>query len=120
LVNILRDIDEDARSGRLYVPAEMLREAGLDPHAEIKLLLAAPGFAAVRAALAAQARAAFAHADALGAGTGATRIFAVRLIAGTYRGLLARLERAPVGAPRAGLGERIAVVAAALRAPPAR
>jgi hypothetical protein len=44
----------------------------------------------------------------------------VRLIAGTYRGLLARLERAPVGAPRAGLGERIAVVAAALRAPPAR
>lgn len=120
LVNILRDIDEDARSGRLYVPAEMLRAAGLDPAADIDRLLAAPGFASVRASLAARARAAFERADALAPATGATRIFAVRLIAGTYRGLLARLERAPAGAPRAGLVERVAVVFAALRAPPRR
>lgn len=120
LVNILRDIDEDARNGRLYVPAELLREAGLDPADEIDRLLAAPAFAKVRVSLAVKARAAFADADALAAETGATRIFAVRLIAGTYRGLLARLEHAPAGARRAGLGERLAVVIAALRVPPRR
>ncbi|MBK1658689.1 phytoene/squalene synthase family protein [Paracraurococcus ruber] len=38
--NIARDVGEDARAGRLYLPLEWLREAGLDPEA----WLAAPGF----------------------------------------------------------------------------
>jgi phytoene synthase len=33
LTNIARDIGEDARNGRLYLPRQMLREAGLDPDA---------------------------------------------------------------------------------------
>ena len=40
LTNIARDIGEDARAGRLYLPLEWLREAGIDPQA----WLAAPGF----------------------------------------------------------------------------
>ena len=31
LTNIVRDIGEDARNGRLYLPRQMMREAGLDP-----------------------------------------------------------------------------------------
>jgi len=33
LTNIARDVGEDARCGRLYLPLEWLREAGIDPHA---------------------------------------------------------------------------------------
>lgn len=31
LTNIARDVGEDARAGRLYLPAEWMREAGIDP-----------------------------------------------------------------------------------------
>ncbi|MBK1727527.1 phytoene/squalene synthase family protein [Halorhodospira neutriphila] len=40
LTNIARDVGEDARQGRLYLPRQWLREAGLDPDA----FLAAPRF----------------------------------------------------------------------------
>ncbi|RAI57674.1 phytoene/squalene synthase family protein [Roseicella frigidaeris] len=40
LTNIARDIGEDARAGRLYLPLDWLREAGLAPEA----FLAAPAF----------------------------------------------------------------------------
>ncbi|SDB71011.1 phytoene/squalene synthase family protein [Belnapia rosea] len=40
LSNIARDVGEDARSGRLYLPLAWMREAGLDPEA----WLAAPAF----------------------------------------------------------------------------
>ena len=40
LTNISRDVGEDARMGRLYLPREWLREAGIDPEA----FLAAPAF----------------------------------------------------------------------------
>lgn len=40
LTNIARDVGEDARAGRLYLPQLWLREAGLDPEA----WLAAPAF----------------------------------------------------------------------------
>jgi phytoene synthase len=40
LTNICRDVGEDARAGRLYLPLEWLREAGIDPAA----WLAAPAF----------------------------------------------------------------------------
>lgn len=33
LTNIARDVGEDARAGRLYLPMHWMREAGLDPHA---------------------------------------------------------------------------------------
>ncbi len=40
LTNIARDVGEDARNGRLYLPRRWLREAGIDPQA----WLAAPRF----------------------------------------------------------------------------
>ena len=40
LTNIARDVGEDARNGRLYLPRQWMREAGLDPDA----WLAAPQF----------------------------------------------------------------------------
>jgi 15-cis-phytoene synthase len=40
LTNIARDVGEDARNGRLYLPRQWMREAGLDPDA----WLAAPTF----------------------------------------------------------------------------
>jgi phytoene synthase len=40
LTNIARDVGEDARNGRLYLPRQWLREAGIDPQA----WLAAPSF----------------------------------------------------------------------------
>ena len=40
LSNIARDVGEDARMGRLYLPLDWLREAGIDPEA----WLAAPAF----------------------------------------------------------------------------
>ena len=45
LTNIARDVGEDARNGRLYLPRQWMREAGLDPDA----WLAAPRFDAALA-----------------------------------------------------------------------
>jgi len=42
LTNICRDVGEDARNGRVYLPADWLAEAGVDPEA----LLRAPAFSA--------------------------------------------------------------------------
>lgn len=47
LTNIARDVGEDARAGRLYLPQSWLREAGIDPDA----WLAAPAFTPAIAAI---------------------------------------------------------------------
>lgn len=58
LTNIARDVGEDARNGRLYLPRRWMRDAGLDPDA----WLAAPRFDAALGAVVARLLAA---ADAL-------------------------------------------------------
>ena len=50
LTNIARDVGEDARLGRLYLPRDWLREAGIDPEA----WLASPVFGAEIAAVVAR------------------------------------------------------------------
>jgi phytoene synthase len=69
LTNIARDVGEDARAGRLYLPAQWLREAGIDPEA----WLAAPAFSP---ALGAVIQRLLAAADALyeRAGAGIARL----------------------------------------------
>jgi phytoene synthase len=47
LTNIARDVGEDARNGRLYLPREWLREAGLDPEAWLAEPRPGPAIAAV-------------------------------------------------------------------------
>jgi 15-cis-phytoene synthase len=63
LTNIARDVGEDARHGRLYLPLSWMREAGLDPQA----WLAAPQFdarlARVVARLLAEAERLYARAE---------------------------------------------------------
>ena len=62
LTNILRDVEQDAEEGRLYLPRELLEKHGcpLTPEA----IATAPGLPAVRAELAELARAKFAAARA--------------------------------------------------------
>ena len=63
LTNILRDVDEDAARERVYIPLSLLRAAGIEdgPAAEI---VRHPRFAGICAALAEQAKAGFARAEA--------------------------------------------------------
>ncbi len=62
LVNILRDIDEDASCERVYVPLSRLAQLGLHD-APAAILVADPRFARVCENLAEEARAGFASAD---------------------------------------------------------
>jgi len=47
LTNIARDVGEDARAGRLYLPLDWLDEAGLDPEAFLARPVFSPGLADV-------------------------------------------------------------------------
>ncbi len=47
LTNICRDVGEDARNGRLYLPRQWLREAGIDPEAWLAQPVFSPALAAV-------------------------------------------------------------------------
>ncbi|EIM25137.1 squalene/phytoene synthase family protein [Microvirga lotononidis] len=62
LVNILRDVDEDAAHERVYVPLSRLAQLGLSD-APAATLVADPRFARVCESLAEEARAGFAAAD---------------------------------------------------------
>jgi len=55
LTNIARDVGEDARMGRLYLPAQWMREAGLDPDAWLARPVFSPALASVIARLLAEA-----------------------------------------------------------------
>ncbi len=63
LVNILRDVDDDARIERVYVPLSRLAALGLED-GPARALVADPRFAAACEALAREAAAGFARADA--------------------------------------------------------
>ena len=109
LTNILRDLDEDASIGRLYLPAESLRAAGIcttDP-AEV---LADPGLGKACANLVDRARDHFRHADAIMARNPRRTVRAPRLMAEAYLAILDRLvargwspPRRPIQLPRARL-----------------
>src|SRR5436309_2334365 len=109
LTNILRDLDEDAAFGRLYLPAEALRAAGIaatDP----ATVLASPALATVCAQMVARARQHFAQADKVMARNPRRTVRAPRIMAEAYRLILDRLvargwaqPRRPVRLPRARL-----------------
>ncbi|MFE1598858.1 phytoene/squalene synthase family protein [Methylobacterium sp. ID0610] len=63
LTNIARDVGEDARAGRLYLPEAWLREAGLDPDAFLARPAPGPALAAVVARLLAAADLLYARAE---------------------------------------------------------
>ena len=107
LTNILRDLDEDASFGRLYLPVEALRAAGIgatDP----ATVLASPALAMVCADIVGRARAHFLQADEIMARSARRTVRAPRIMGQAYRLILDRLiargfepPRAPVRLPRA-------------------
>jgi phytoene synthase len=86
LTNILRDVAEDAARGRLYLPMEFMREAGIAPAPET--VLGAPGLPAVCARVAAMADANFQAAAAAMARCDRKAMRPARLMAASYRPLL--------------------------------
>ncbi len=99
LTNILRDLDEDAAMGRLYLPREALQAAGIadtDP----KAVLAHSGLPQVCAAVAARAFAHFANADRIMAGCSRRSVRAPRLMEKVYRANLEGMVRRGWAPPR--------------------
>lgn len=83
LTNISRDVGEDAREGRLYLPLEMMRKAGLDPDEFLADPKRSPELTRVTRALLAEAQRLYTRAEAgIGALPLSARpgIFAARLI----------------------------------------
>lgn len=63
LTNIARDVGEDARAGRLYLPRDWLREAGIDPAGFLAAPVHSEALASVVRRLLAVARALYWRAD---------------------------------------------------------
>ena len=101
LTNILRDIAEDAARGRLYLPRELLDEAGVpaDPGAARRH----PGLTRVCQRLAARAREHFHGASEAMARCDRRAMKPARLMAAMYSAVLARLERRGWDRPETGV-----------------
>jgi len=100
LTNILRDIDEDAARGRLYLPREALEAAGIrsdDP----ALVLAHPALDAACRPVVERARNHFRDAAAIMDRAPRRNVRAPRLMAEAYKRILARLVARGFAAPRA-------------------
>ena len=90
LTNILRDIQEDAERGRLYLPAEYLAEAGVP--ADPVQALAAPGLSVVCQRLAARAHGYFRIAADEMDHCDRRAMKPARLMGATYDAILSTLE----------------------------
>lgn len=99
LTNILRDVDEDAAIGRVYLPAEALAAAGL-PLGDIAAITADPRIDRACRAVAAEARQHFDAARRILAARPRGHLIAPRLMAGAYSVLLDRMEAAGWAPPR--------------------
>jgi phytoene synthase len=87
LTNILRDLDEDADIGRLYLPREWLTDAGITT-SDPTVALRSPGLATVCNRLAERAREHFAQANTIMAGSPRSAVKAPRIMGEVYRIIL--------------------------------
>lgn len=90
LVNILRDVDEDARRGRLYLPSDLLARCGVP--ADPVRAAAHPRLPQVRAALGAEAERRFAAARSEIPAHRRLRLVPALLMLGPYERLLAEMR----------------------------
>jgi len=100
LTNILRDLDEDAAMGRLYLPREALRDAGIistDP----ATVLANPMLGSVCGEIVALARDNFREAEAIMAKSPRRMVRAPRIMGAAYRAILDKLTTRGFAPPRA-------------------
>ncbi len=109
LTNILRDLDEDAGVGRLYLPREALNAAGIQIN-DPKAALRSHTLPAACAVVVERARSHFAEAQAIMARLPRASVRAPRIMGLVYRSILDRLvargwaaPRTPVRTPRARL-----------------
>ena len=102
LTNILRDIDEDAAVGRVYLPREALLDAGaVLEDSSAGAIAADPALARACPQVAAQAQRHFDLARRLMRGYPAARVRTPRLMGAVYLALLARLCARGWACPRA-------------------
>jgi squalene synthase HpnD len=99
LTNILRDIDEDADLGRVYLPAEALDAAGVPP-GEPHKMVAHPSLGQACTALQRQAQAHYGQANALMAGCPPRLVRSPRIMSDVYHCVLERLAARGWNAPR--------------------
>lgn len=100
LTNILRDLDEDAAMGRLYLPDEAVTAAGIPAyHHPVEVLDHAKLDTACRW-LAAKAHEHYRAADAVLAKRPAGRLRTPRLMSAVYRTILKRMEKTGWKPPR--------------------
>ena len=100
ITNILRDLDEDAAEGRLYLPRELLEEAGIEI-ARPDDILADPRLDQVCKTLAAMAHARFERTRVLLKHCHRRALRPCILMMEVYERILDRLERRGWSAPRA-------------------
>jgi phytoene synthase len=99
LTNIVRDIDEDAAIGRLYLPQEDLAAAGIESRDPVEVV-DDPRIDQVCRAVAARAHAHFREADAVMRARPAGRLKTPRLMGEVYARILARAEAQGWAPPR--------------------
>src|SRR6201999_433497 len=102
LTNILRDIDEDAAIGRLYLPLELLLHAGITSSDPLKVI-AEPNLPKVCAPLVERARGHFEQADAIMKRNSRRVVRAPRIMSKYYRAILDLLIARGFAAPRAAV-----------------
>lgn len=115
LTNILRDLDEDAGKGRLYLPREDLFAAGIG-ESEPRKVLAEPALALACAPTLARAKAHFAKAQEIMARCSRDSVRAPQIMADVYFAILTSLEKRGFAPPRLRIRTpRYRVVLAILR-----
>jgi presqualene diphosphate synthase len=109
LTNVLRDLDEDAALGRLYLPGELLHGAGIGT-TEPAAVLTNPALARACSIMVTRARQHFAQAESIMQRSPRRVVRAPRIMADAYRVILDRLvergwspPRRPIQLPRTRL-----------------
>ena len=97
--NILRDVDEDAAEGRLYLPSNLLEQAGIETRVPTEVL-AHPALAKVCVPLSMMARQRFERSRRLIDGCNRRRLKPCILMMEVYERVLHRLEHRGWAAPR--------------------
>ena len=97
--NILRDLDEDAAMGRLYLPDEALSAAGIEGD-DPATAISHPNLNKAGVWLAAKAHENYREADAVLSARPAGRLRTPRLMSAVYRAILRRMEKSTWRPPR--------------------
>jgi phytoene synthase len=99
MTNILRDLDEDAAMGRLYLPREALSAAGIGS-SDIAGVLSHPALGQACMLVAERARRHFAEADSISLRCRRAAVRSPRLMASVYKAILDKLVERGWAAPR--------------------